>query len=83
MKGVTGWLRNNPTRAVALLALVVTSAAAYLPAAVGQFLAAALAIVIGKPLYDVVTPVGKVTQMLDKPLDVVNGVLKGIKLGGE
>lgn len=74
------WVRNNPTRMVALLALVVTSAAAYLPAAVGQFLAAALAIVIGKPLYDVVTPVAKVTQVLEKPLDVVNGVLKEVRL---
>lgn len=56
LRSLSAWARRHPTRAVALLALLVPVVAAYLPPVVGTLLGPALAIIIGKPLHDAVTP---------------------------
>lgn len=66
MNVIVEWGKKHPTRIVALLALAVTSAAPYLPAALALFLGGALAILIGKPLHDAVVPVAEVVEVVEE-----------------
>lgn len=81
MNALVEWGKKHPTRVVALIALIVTTAAPFLPAVLATFLGAALAILIGKPLHDAVIPVDVAVDRAAQATEAVVEQLDGVTVG--